>query len=44
VIKSIFAITAALRSRETLPSNLSSEVFSQRVEPDALLLQGFHQI
>jgi hypothetical protein len=44
VVESIFAITAALQLRQTLPSNISPEALSQSVEPDALLLQGFHQI
>jgi hypothetical protein len=43
MIESIF-VTMAWHSRQTFPSNVSLKAFSQSVEPDALLLQGFHQI
>jgi hypothetical protein len=43
VIEPIFMIMA-LPLRQTFPSNLRPEAPSQSVEPDAFLLQGFHQI
>jgi len=43
MIESIFVIMA-LHSRQKFPSNLRPKAFSQSVGPDALLLQGFHQI
>ena len=43
IIELIF-VTIAWPLRQTLLSNIRPEAFSQRVEPDALLLQGFHQI
>jgi len=43
VIESIF-VTMAWHSRQAFPSNIGPKALSQSVEPDALLLQGFHQI
>jgi hypothetical protein len=43
VIESIF-VTMAWHSRQTFSSNIRFKALSQSVEPDALLLQGFHQI
>jgi hypothetical protein len=42
VIESIFVTPWHLR--QTFPSNIGLKALSQSVEPDAFLLQGFHQI
>src|ERR1019366_6136280 len=43
MIESILILTAR-HSRQTFPSNIGPQAFSQSVEPDAILLQLFRQI